>query len=248
MIWRLSGWSSTTKMRLLIPFPPAARLDLHSRERADENASGTPSVPVSAMPLLHTLSVRRGVAQELLSTCRLRLSLDNNREPEGKCRALARLRLDPDLAAAHLDDAFRYGKPQAGAAFLAGDGIVGLLKLLKQVGLIGSRDARSGVTDRDIEGAIVRFDLDVDFARISELDGIADEIDQYLRKTPPVAATWREFGSHLDFECELFVGRQRLKRAAHGLGNILDAVIRQFEHQLAGLDLGQVENIIDETE
>src|SRR6516225_740066 len=36
MIWRLSGWSSTTKMRLLMPFPPAARLRLHSRQRADE--------------------------------------------------------------------------------------------------------------------------------------------------------------------------------------------------------------------
>src|SRR6516162_6532635 len=97
MIWRLSGWSSTTKMRLLMPFPPAARLRLHSRERADENAFETPPVPVSAMPLLHTLRVQRRAAQELFSTCRLHLSLDNDREPEGKSRALARLRLDPDL-------------------------------------------------------------------------------------------------------------------------------------------------------
>ena len=103
------------------------------------------------MPLLHTFRVRRGVAQELLSTCRFHLSLDNDREPEGKCRALARLRLDPDFAAVHLDDAFRYGKPQAGAALLAGNGVVGLLKLLKQVGLIGSGDAGSGVADRYME-------------------------------------------------------------------------------------------------
>src|SRR6516164_1729945 len=124
MIRRLSGWSSTTKMRLLMPFPPAARLRLHSRERADENAFETPPVPVSAMPLLHTLRVQRGVAQKLLSTCRLHLSLDNDREPEGKSRALARLRLDPDFAPVHLNNAFRYGKPQAGAALLSGDGVV----------------------------------------------------------------------------------------------------------------------------
>ena len=68
------------------------------------------------MPLLHTLRVRRGVAQELLSICRFHLSLDNDREPEGKCRALARLRLDPDFAPVHLNDAFRYGQPQSGAA------------------------------------------------------------------------------------------------------------------------------------
>ena len=51
----------------------------------------------------------------------------------------------------HLDDALRYGEPQASAALLAGDRIVGLLELLKQLGLIVSRDARSGVTDRYME-------------------------------------------------------------------------------------------------
>src|SRR5262249_20793736 len=126
-----------TKMRLLMPFPPAARLRLHSPERADENAFDRPPVPVSGMPLLHTFRVR--LAQELLSTCRLHLPLDNDRDPEGKCRALARLRLDPDFAAVHPNDGFRYGAPQAGAPFLAGDGVVGLLNLLKQVGLIGRR-------------------------------------------------------------------------------------------------------------
>ena len=58
----------------------------------------------------------------------LHLPLDDHREREGKRRALARLRLDPNPAAVHLNDALRYGEPQAGAALLAGDGIVGLLK------------------------------------------------------------------------------------------------------------------------
>ena len=103
------------------------------------------------MPLLHTFRVQRGLAQELFSTCRFYLSLDNDRELEGKCRALARLRLDPDFAAVHLNDALRYSEPQAGATLLAGDGVVGLLKLLKQVGLIGSGDARAGVANRYME-------------------------------------------------------------------------------------------------
>src|SRR5262249_51552820 len=150
MIWRLSGWSSTTKMRLLMPFPPAARLRLHPRERVDENAFGKPRVPVPAMPLLHALGVRRGVAQELLSTCRPHLPLDNDREPEGKRRALAGLRLDPDPAPMHLNDAFRYGQPQTGTALLASDRIVGLLEFLKQLGLIGSGNTRAGVPDRDM--------------------------------------------------------------------------------------------------
>jgi hypothetical protein len=56
------------------------------------------------MRLLHTLGVRRGVAQELLPTCRFHLSFDNDRELECKGRALARLRLDPDFAPVHLND------------------------------------------------------------------------------------------------------------------------------------------------
>jgi hypothetical protein len=51
----------------------------------------------------------------------------------------------------HLNDALRYSQPQAGAAFLLGYRIVGLLKLLEQPGLIGSGDARTGVTDRYME-------------------------------------------------------------------------------------------------
>jgi hypothetical protein len=66
---------------------------------------------------------------------------DSDGEREGERRAVAELRLDPDLAAVHFDDAFRYGEPQAGAALLARDRIVGLLEFLKQFCLIGRGDA-----------------------------------------------------------------------------------------------------------
>jgi len=51
----------------------------------------------------------------------------------------------------HLDDPFGDGQSQAGAALLARNRIVGLLKFLKQLGLIGCGDARSGVADRYME-------------------------------------------------------------------------------------------------
>jgi hypothetical protein len=51
----------------------------------------------------------------------------------------------------HLNDALGYGEAQAGAALFAGDGIVGLLKLLEQLGLIGCGDTGSSVMDRDME-------------------------------------------------------------------------------------------------
>src|SRR5262249_20459246 len=95
---------------------------------------------------------------------------------------------------------------------------------------------------------VVRFCLDAYFAGIGELNGIADEIDQDLRQAAAITMTGRQFESNLDFESELFVSRQRLQRAAEGLGNTLDAVTGQFEHDLAGLDLGQMEHVIDHPE
>ena len=55
----------------------------------------------------------------------------------------------------HLNDPLRDGQSQAGTALLAGDGIIGLLELLKQLGLIGSGDARASIANRYIECAIV---------------------------------------------------------------------------------------------
>src|SRR5262249_23592392 len=156
--------------------------------------------------------------------------------------------VDPNPPSVHFDNALRYGKPQASAALLAGDGIVGLLELLKQLGLVGGRDTGSGVTDRYIKCAIIRFDLDGDFAGISELNSIADEIDQARRQAAAVATARWQVGGHLDLKRELLVGRERLQCAADRLGNVLDGVIGQFEHKLARLDLGQVEHVIDESE
>src|SRR6516165_9273245 len=95
---------------------------------------------------------------------------------------------------------------------------------------------------------VVRFGLDGNFARISELDGVANKIDQNLRQSSAVTMAWWQFRGHLDFEGQLFVSRQRLQRAADGLGDVLNAVIGKFENQLAGLDLGEIEHVIDESE
>src|SRR6516165_4522673 len=95
---------------------------------------------------------------------------------------------------------------------------------------------------------VVRFGLDGDFADISELDGIADEIDQDLRQAAAVAMARGQLRSHFNFERQLLVSSQRFKRAADSLSNILNAVIGQFEHKLACLDLGQIEHVVDESE
>src|SRR5215469_10404741 len=113
----------------------------------------------AAAPPISVMNFRRFMAplrlildhQKCACSCCFHLPLDDHRKSEHKSRALTDLRLHPDLAAVHLNDALRYGEPQAGAALLACDRIVGLLELLKQLGLVNSGDARAGVTDRDME-------------------------------------------------------------------------------------------------
>src|SRR5262249_46826736 len=55
-------------------------------------------------------------------------------------------------------------------------------------------------------------------------------------------------GASSSLNASLFVGRQRLQCAADGLGDVLNAVIGKLENQLAGLDLGQIEHVIDQSE
>jgi hypothetical protein len=65
----------------------------------------------------------------------LHLLLNVHRQCECEGRTVARLRLHPDSASVHFDNAL--AEPKAGAALLARDRVVGLLELLKQLGLIG---------------------------------------------------------------------------------------------------------------
>src|SRR6516165_8920072 len=99
-----------------------------------------------------------------------------------------------------------------------------------------------------MERAVVSFGLNGHLASIGELDGVADQIDQDLGQAAAVTVARRQFGGHFDFERQLLISSQRFKRAADSLRNILDAVIRQFEYKLAGLDLRQIKHVIDESE
>src|SRR5215472_14841196 len=98
-----------------------------------------------------------------------------------------------------------------------------------------------------MECAIVRFGLDGDFPSIGEFDRISYQIDQDLHQAAAVTVAQRQVGSHIDFEGELLVGRQRLQRGADGLGDVLNAVIGKVKYELARLDLGQIEHLIDQS-
>src|SRR6516164_3769955 len=101
--------------------------------------------------------------------------------------------------------------------------------------------------DRDMERAVVSFSLDGDFAGVGELNGVANEVDQDLGQAAAVTVARRQVGRKFKLERELFVGRQRLQRAADGLGDVLNAVIGEFKFELTGLDLREIKHVIDES-
>ena len=106
--------------------------------------------------------------------------------------------IHPQPATVHLDDPPRDRKPEPGAALRLRDRVVGLLKFLEQLLLIGGINSRSGVVHRHAQRAIGRRDLDGHFPGVGELDGVADQVEQHLSELALVAAPGRHFGWHLD--------------------------------------------------
>ena len=171
-----------------------------------------------------------------------------HRDGDPERRALAENRLDRDGAAVHLDEPLRDREAKPGAALLAGRAAVDLLELLEDALLVVRRDARPGVAHRDVEEAVGGAGRDLDRALVGELDRIADEVQQHLRQPPLVAAADRQPLLHLRREREPLRLGERLRAREDRLHDLPDGVIVKREGELAGLDLRQVEHVVDEPE
>ncbi len=147
-----------------------------------------------------------------------------------------------------LDDAPRNRQPQPGAALGLGDRAVGLLEFLEQLGLIGRGNSRAGVMDGDAERAAGGGDPDRHLACVGELDGVADKIEQHLGQPALVAMAGRHVGRNIHLEIKLLLRRQRLDRAEHVVDDVLHRIGGERKLELAGLDLGQVEHVVDQAE
>jgi hypothetical protein len=91
----------------------------------------------------------------------------------------------------HFDDPLGDGQTKAGAALGLGMRALRLLEFFEYFGLVGFGYAWSGILDCDRVTAIGRRSLHRHLAAVGEFDRIADQIEQYLRKAPFVAARGR---------------------------------------------------------
>src|SRR5262245_63083863 len=96
--------------------------------------------------------------------------------------------------------------------------------------------------------AVARARGDAHLAGVGELDGVTNEVEQYLREALFVSeANWKRL-VHGCPERELLVLGERLGGRAYRLDHALDGVFGHVEGELAGFDLGDVEHGIDETQ
>ena len=87
-----------------------------------------------------------------------------------------------------------------------------------------------------------------DLAGLGELEGVADEVQEHLGDPPLVAPAGRQVGRHGHAQRELLLGGERLHARRHGLRDLLHGVVGEGQRELAGLDLGEVEDVVDEAE
>ncbi len=162
--------------------------------------------------------------------------------------------VDTDLAAHLLDQSFGNDQSKAGTAWLARHGVVRLTEGLEQRAqvLIGQADA--GVLHADAQlGAIgivvLDHGADGDGAFVGELDRVTDQIGQHLFEAQRIAQQ-RQRRVAIDQADQL----QMLGVCSRGedgqcvLDQITEVERDAVEHQLAGLDLGEVENLVDDSE
>ena len=160
--------------------------------------------------------------------------------------------LDADRASHHLHESLGDREPQTRPSVPACRRAVGLRKGLEQPLAVLGRDADAGVGDRKANQGVVIGLLDEgavhdDFATLGELHRVADEIREDLPQTSGVA-------SHPRREVRVRQVRELQALSVGAFGEQLEHVLHRdaelevglLEVELAGLYLGEVQDVVDD--
>src|SRR5262249_8284378 len=74
------------------------------------------------------------------------------------------------------------------------------------------------------------------------------KIQQDLGNAPCISSRKRKVRRYLAFQCDPLFRRQRLDGVKHSFHDVLQRVVGDFEPQLTGLDLCEIEHIVDQVE
>ena len=177
-----------------------------------------------------------------------------NRAVNDEGAASSRRRSPRDLAAHQGHQPRGDRQAQARAAVLPRGRGVGLLEGAEDLLLLVARDADAGVADREAAGRprprrrfAVGLDAHDHLAPVGELDRVADQVDQHLAQ-PARVADQGVGHVRLDVPGQL----QPLAVGPQGQGpqgvaqRVRKREVGRVQLQLAGLDLGEVEDVVDD--
>ena len=173
---------------------------------------------------------------------------------EAELRPLAGFGVEPQRSAHLADQLLGDRQPEAAAAEAAGGRAVGLGEGAEDAGLLFRGHADAGIRDRETQpgrrpGVI---DLDAvdqhgDRAAVGELDGVADQVDQHLAEPVGVAHQPRRHrGAEADDQLDGLAARGAAQQHVHVPEHLVELELGILEFELAGLDLGDVEDVVDQ--
>ena len=171
---------------------------------------------------------------------------------ESEGAALAQLALDGDFPAHHLNELGRNGQPQSRACAPAGGRVIDLLERLKDQGLLLLGDADAGVRDRKRKlrlfgGPRDNHDVHRNPALFCEFHGIADQVGQNLAESAGIAhQRIRDIRMDPQYKVEPFLTGPVSERIERVLQAVAEAERNAGQFQLAGFDLRDIENVVDD--
>src|SRR6202022_4654274 len=165
---------------------------------------------------------------------------------EGEVAALAGRALHPDPSAVHLYQPARDRETQAGPLILPADAALALLKALEDSLGIFRRDADTSIPDTDHQLRSLALGRDAHATGLCEFDGVAQQVQQDLLELWSVGKDASDLGRDVGGQLELLVLGQR----AHALDALrnqrLDLDLAAVELRFARLELGDVQQVVDQ--
>ncbi|MNH01334.1 hypothetical protein D3C79_605510 [compost metagenome] len=180
------------------------------------------------------------------------LAAKDGRKMEG--RAEPRHAVHPDTPAHQLDQAFGDGQPQPGAPVFAGDRAVGLAKGLEYPLALFGAHANAGIAHPEMQLQLVtliaeQLGTDHYLAALGELHGIVAKVDQDLPQPQRIP---HQRGRQVDGGVEQQLEALVLGTQAYHVGKIIQHILQmerdQLQIHLAGFDLREVEDVVDDAE
>src|SRR5207237_4967208 len=170
------------------------------------------------------------------------------RNGKEKRATLADLAFNPDATAVHLHELPRDAEAKPRSPELGRHRRIDLTEFREHILERFFRDADAGIRDAVDEVAVHELHADLDPSLLGELESVAGEIHQALRKTSVVAISNREIVGHVDHKVQTFLGGQRTQRYVNDVDDLPNRIVAQRELHASGLDLGQVQHIVDQTQ